>query len=94
LQRYEESEVVLDDDQNNEMCQIMQKMGTDELETLYKEGDEHGVRKILEDIWITDKERQRERFTHDQAANSMLSIIAQTYLLAFFYVDNGGRAGT
>jgi len=91
LQRYEESEVVLDDDQNNEMCQIMQKIGTDELETLYKEGDEHGVRKIMEDIWITDKERQREQFTHDQAANSMLSIIAQTFLLVFFYVGNGGR---
>jgi len=25
----------------------MQKIGTDELETLYKEGDEHGVRKTL-----------------------------------------------
>ena len=38
LQKYEESEVILDDDQNNEMCQIMEKIGVDELAKLYKKG--------------------------------------------------------
>ena len=72
LQKYEESEVILDDDQNSEMCQIMEKVMTEDLEKLYKEGDEHGVRKMMQDIWITDKVRQRMEFACDQAANSML----------------------
>ena len=28
----------------------MQKIGIDDLEALYKEGDQHGVRKVMEDI--------------------------------------------
>jgi len=69
LEKYEENDVILDDDQNNEMCEIVQRIGADELENLYKEGDKHGVRKIMQDIWVTDKERQRDEFTHDQAIN-------------------------
>ena len=44
----------------------------DDLEKLCKEGDEHGVRKIMQDIWITDKECQRKEFACNQATNSML----------------------
>ena len=72
LQKYEESEVTLDDEQHSEMCQIMENIGTHDLEMLYKEGDEHGVRKVMQDIWITDKERQRNEFASDQATNSTL----------------------
>jgi len=92
LQKYEENEVVLDDDQNDEMCQLMQKIGTDDLEALYKEGDQHGVRKVMEDIWVTDKEHQREEFTYDQATNSMLCSIAHNLTYeSLFLVGNGGR---
>jgi len=78
--------------QNDEMCQLMQKIGTDDLEALYKEGDQHGVRKVMEDIWVTDKGRQQDEFTHDQATNSTLCSIAHnlTYK-SLFLVGNGSR---
>ena len=92
MQKYEESEIVVDDDQNDEMCQLMQKIGTDGLEALYKEGDQHGVRKGMEDIWVTDKERQRDEFTHDQATNSVLcNIVYNITYESLFLVGNSGR---
>lgn len=69
--KYEDSEITLDDDQSNKMCQLMEKIGENELEELYKEGDDHGIRKQMQDIWITDKERQRDEFTHDQTTNDI-----------------------
>ena len=50
----------------------MEKVTTEDVEKLYKEGDEHAVRKVMQDIWITDKEHQRMEFTCDQATNSTL----------------------
>ena len=48
----------------------MEKVTTEDVEKLYKEGDEHGVRKVMQDIWITDKEHQRMEFACDQVTHS------------------------
>lgn len=75
LQKYEENEVVLDDEQNDEMCAIVEKMGDEELQKLFDEGNKHGVGGILKDIWATDLDWQRTEFTHDQATNCKISLI-------------------
>ena len=33
-------------------------------------GDEHGVGRLMKDLWITDNERKRQEFSSDQAKNS------------------------
>lgn len=72
LANHEENEISLDDDQHEEMCNITQRIGDDELEKLCKEGDEHGAGSIMKDIWITDQDRRSKEFFDDQASNSML----------------------
>ena len=70
LKKYEESEVTLDDEQNDEMCNIAEQIRTEDLEKLCKEGDEHSVGRIMKDLWITDNERKRQEFSTDQEKNS------------------------
>ena len=70
LKKYEDNEVTLDDEQNDEMCSIVEQIQTEDLEALCKEGDEHGVRRLMKDLWITDNERKRQEFSSDQAKNS------------------------
>ena len=41
----------------------------DDLEKLFKEGNEHGVGDIMKDVWFTDKKRQIQEFSHDQLIN-------------------------
>ena len=72
LARYEENEVTLDDEQNDEMRTIMEKIGDEELQKLYDEGEKHGIGGILKDIWITDLDRQRKEFSSDQVSNSKI----------------------
>ena len=54
-----ENEIVLDDEQNDEMCAFVEKMGDKELQILklFDEGDKHGIGGILKDIWATDLRR-------------------------------------
>ena len=52
LKMYEASELVLDDEQNAEMCSVMKATQPDELEKLFKEGDEHGVGSLMKSIKI------------------------------------------
>ena len=66
LSKYEDSKIVLDDAQNEEMCDIMQSIGDDELEKLYIKGEKHGVGTIMKDIWITDVQQRRKQFCNDQ----------------------------
>ena len=47
LKKYEASELVLDDEQNAEICSVMEATQPDELEKLFKEGDEHGVGSLM-----------------------------------------------
>ena len=73
LAMYEDSEILLDDMQNEEMCSIVQSIGDDDLENLYAEGEKHGVGKLMEEIWIKDAQQRRKQFFDDQAGNSMLA---------------------
>ena len=69
LARYEEREIVVDDEQNDEMCALVKTMGEEELQKLYEEGDKHNVGCILKDIWATDLNRQQKEFSRNQATN-------------------------
>ena len=62
LSKYEDSEIVLDDAQNEEMCNIVRSIGDDELEKLFTEGKKHGVGTIMKEIWITDVQQRRKQF--------------------------------
>lgn len=69
LGRFEESEVVLNDEQNEEMCAIVEAVQPEELEKLFQEGDQHNVGNLMKNIWYTDKDRQRKEFAQDQLQN-------------------------
>ena len=58
MARYEENEIELDDEQNDEMRAIVEKMGDEDLQKLFDEGEKHGAGSILKDIWATDLDRQ------------------------------------
>ena len=59
LKKYEENEVTLDDEQNDEMCNLVEQIWTEDLEKLCKEEDGHGVGRIMKDLWITDNKCMR-----------------------------------
>ena len=61
LQKLEDSSVVLSDEQNEEMCAVMEAMQAEELDKLYQEGDQHGVGSLMKTIWLTDKDHQKNR---------------------------------
>jgi len=65
----EESELLLNDEQNEEMCAVMDAVKDDELEKLFIEGDQHGVGGLMKRIWMTDKEWQKKEFDQDQSKN-------------------------
>ena len=90
LAQYEENEIVLDDEQNDEMCAFVEKMRDKELQKLFDEGDKHGVGGILKDIWATDLERQQKEFAHDQATNRKINTV-KAMVSSFFVIGNGGR---
>jgi len=62
LASFEASKIFLYDDQNDEMCNVVQSIGNGDLEKLYLEGEKHGVAKIMKDIWLTDVQRRRGEF--------------------------------
>ena len=72
LSKYSESEVTLNEEQHNEMYTIVERTENDELDKLFKEGNEHGVGELMKEIWFTDKKRQSQQFAKDQAANGNL----------------------
>jgi len=47
------------------MCSIVERTKNDDLEKLFKEGNEHGVWELMKEIWFTDKKRQTQQFTYD-----------------------------
>ena len=67
LAKYEDCEIALDHNQNEEMCKVVQSIGDNDLEKLYEEGEKHGVGKFVKEIWITDVEQRRKQFRSDQA---------------------------
>ena len=70
LQKLENSEIVLSDQQNEEMCAVMEATQAEDLDKLYEEGDQHGVGSLMKTLWLTDKDRQRSQFFFDQDKNS------------------------
>ena len=83
LAKYKESEVTLNEKQHSEMCTILERTDNDDLEKLFKEGNENGVGDIIQDVWFTDKKRQIQEFSHNQATNgkkfcSLLSAVSIT----------------
>ena len=70
LSKFEDSEVVLNEEQNEEMCAIIKTIQPEELEKLFEEGDQHGVGNLMKSIWFTDKQRQSAEFSSDQIRNS------------------------
>ena len=91
LARYEEHDIVLDNEQSDEMYGIVKEMGEEELQKLYDEGDKHNVGAILKDIWTTDLDRQQKQFSDDQATNCNLITILKYFDSLFFVTGNGGR---
>ena len=69
LAKHEESEVTLNEEQHTEMCSIVERTENDDLEKLFKEGNEHGIGELMKEIWFTDKKRQTQQSANDQAAN-------------------------
>ena len=67
--KYEESEVVLSEE---EMRTVMKAIQPEELEKLFEEGDQHGVGNLMKNIWFTDKQCQNSEFSCDQVRNSKL----------------------
>ena len=70
LKKYEDSEVDLDDKQSSEMVSVLKVTQLDELEKLFKEGEEYGVGSLMRSIRYTDKDRQKNDFCQDQERNS------------------------
>ena len=69
LAKYEENEVMLNEEQHTEMCSIVERTKNDDLEKLLKEGNEHGVGELMKEIWFTDRKCQIQQFANDQATN-------------------------
>lgn len=90
LARYKENEVMLNEEQHTEMCSIVERTENDDLEKLFKEGNEHGVGELMKEIWFTDKKRQTQQFANDQAANGKVCCC----LLSIFVIILGFLAAT
>lgn len=67
--KFEDSEVALSDEQNKEMCEVMEAVKAEDLDKLYQEGDQHGVGSVMKTLWLTDSDRQRKQFFLDQEEN-------------------------
>ena len=77
--KYVPDEVILDDQQHQEMCQIhssIEESAADELESIFAEGEQRGpnVGSILRQTWESDKRAQHAApvtsFQEDQERNS------------------------
>ena len=72
---------MLSDDQNEEMCAIMEAARAEDLDKLYQEGDQHGVGTLMKTLWLTDKNCQKSQFFSDQEKNSKCTFIYPILLL-------------
>ena len=67
LKKLDGTDVTLNDEQQEEMCSIVHEISDEELSKVYLEGSEHGVGKLMKEIWYTDGQRQRQQFLRDQS---------------------------
>ena len=82
IKKYVPDEVILDDQQHQEMCQIpssIEESAADELELIFAEGEQRGpnVGSILRQTWESDKRAQHAApvtsFQEDQERNSKIN---------------------
>lgn len=72
IQKYQHTEVTLDDEQNDEMEQIVDIInqdGSDVLREIFEQSREKIGRNDVEDVWKSD---MRSKFKNDQATNGNL----------------------
>ena len=91
LAKYRDNEVTLNEEQHNEMCAIVEGTENEDLEKLFKEGNEHGVGKQMKEIWFTDKKRQAQQFTNDQAGNGKYHCGLINNLIHYLLAATGSR---
>ena len=75
LEKYNESDVTLNDEQHEEMCTLVERIGNGDLDEIFLEGSEHGVGDLMKEIWYTDSKRQQQQFLRDQSKNGNFYII-------------------
>ena len=78
----------LDNEQDNEMSSVtslIDKMCPEELEKLFAEADEHGVRSRLREAWSYDRRSdEASNFKGNQATNSEFHCYFFCYLHLYF----------
>lgn len=89
LQKLEDSEVVLSDEQNGEMCGVMEAIQDEDLDKLYHEGDQHGVGSLMKMIWLTDKDRQKKQFFLNQVQNSKCTLFVCIIVIIYTLASGG-----
>ena len=62
VERSNETDVILNDEQHEEMCGIVDEIDEESLEKIFLEASEHGVGSLMKDIWFTDSNRQQKDF--------------------------------
>jgi len=60
LSKFEQSEVVLNEEQDGEMHAVMDAIQDDELKKLSQEGDQHGVSILMKTIWLMTKNNRKK----------------------------------
>ena len=76
----------LPDEQHFDMCNVteaIEESGKDELDRVFTEGDAHGVRDVLRNVWHTDLRKQKEQFMADQANNGKRSVYWHSYQFCY-----------
>ena len=79
VERSNETDVTLNDEQHEEMCGIVDGIDEESLEKIFMEASEYGVGSLMKDIWFTDSKRQQKDFFHDQS-NMVSNINMQLYV--------------
>ena len=72
LARHEDTELLLDDEQSEELSNVMEKIEEtcpDKLQEIFQEGDTYVVGKLVRDSWELDKLNAKEKFFKDQIKN-------------------------
>ena len=72
LQKYSHIELTLDDEQHDELSKLVdaiEEKGSEELENIMLDADNHGVGVAVREIWLIDKMRMKDEFDKDQKKN-------------------------
>ena len=72
LKKYAPHEMMLDDQQHDELLKLVTEIdstGSDNLQTVYSEAEQHGARSVIESAWNLDMQRNKKLFEKDQLRN-------------------------